>query len=130
MLTVTPRVARYASILHYDHLQCERFSELKPNINLRSLTDDSLRGDTVVEAKATLKVDRTSGKYVLIYSKQSFVPYHGHMLQTVFLKGQYFVATHQKRLSPLPTTVSILKGKSGLSQTFSALIWCDAWCNG
>ena len=40
---------------------------------------------------------------------QAFVRYHGRKLQTFFQKGQYFVATYQQQLTPLPTTVSTLK---------------------
>ena len=38
------------------------------------------------------------------------VRYHGHMLQTLFQKGQDFEATYQQQLCPLPSTVSTLNG--------------------
>ena len=80
-----------------------------------------LRGDTVVQTKATLKVARTRVKRVLIYTQrqtmQPFVRYHGHKLQTIFQKGHYFVATYQQQLSRLPTTAPTLKVRMTVTPT-------------
>ena len=67
-----------------------------------------------MKTKATLKVVRTRVKvcsynYTQRQRMQPFVRYHGHKVQTLFQKGQYFVATYQQQLSRLPTTVSSLK---------------------
>ena len=36
---------------------------------------------------------------------QPFLRYHEYKLQTLFQNEQYFVATYQEQLSPLPTVV-------------------------
>ena len=44
-----------------------------------------------------------------------FCQYHGHKSQTLFQRGQYFVATNQQQLNRLPTTVSTLNAKTGVN---------------
>ena len=50
---------------------------------------------------------------------QPFVRYHGHKLQTLFQKGQYFAATYQQQVCRLPVTVSTLN----CYITFTLLPW-------
>ena len=62
---------------------------------------EGLRGDTVVETKATLTVVRARVKCVLIYSniENTTLCYLGHKLHALFQNGQCFVATYQQQLS-------------------------------
>ena len=59
---------------------------------------DVLRGDTVVETKATLNVARARLKRTLIIvleDRECNPRYHRQKMQTLFQKGQYFAATYQ-----------------------------------